>query len=102
MTNHRREGNEMREKTMRTTLAEFDEILSEHRKEAHETAYKKGLEAGGFIASASLRDQFAMAALTGLLSSDLTLIANSDTARECYGIADVMLAARERTEADGK
>lgn len=52
--------------------------------------------------SATLRDQFAMAALTGELASQSSdvgewLDASSDMlARRCYRIADAMLAARER------
>lgn len=42
----------------------------------------------------SLRDQFAMAALTGLLAQGL--IACDETSRESYEMADLMMKARTR------
>lgn len=43
-----------------------------------------------------LRDQFAMAALTGLLASKCTLDSAPHAVREAYEAADEMLKAREK------
>ena len=47
-----------------------------------------------------LRDEFAMAALTGLISShrDYSNNYNVDVAAKAYAIADAMLEARKETE----
>lgn len=46
---------------------------------------------------ATLRDQFAMAALTGALASGIVEArAREHLARACYELADAMLAERER------
>lgn len=55
-----------------------------------ETGYKFQLPPEQFI-TATLRDQFAMAALTGVLSS---LNPPSQAGKICYEYADQMLAAR--------
>lgn len=41
--------------------------------------------------------QFAMAALTGMLSDQAYIGSNETTARLCYALADAMLNARKRT-----
>ena len=63
-------------------------------KELHELSYRLGHADGIAQAQATLRDQFAMAALTGWLASG----GNSCTRKEAddaYMMADAMLTARE-------
>jgi hypothetical protein len=47
-----------------------------------------------FVPIETLRDDFAAAALTGLLAADISF--NNVIAAEAYGLADAMLEARER------
>lgn len=50
----------------------------------------------------TLRDRFAMAALTGIMARNDELGAMcSDTAEECYDMADAMLEARKRVQENG-
>ena len=44
---------------------------------------------------ATLREQFAMAALTGLLAAQNGMRTKLDTAEEAYRIADIMMEARD-------
>jgi len=48
------------------------------------------------LAPPSLRDQFAMAALTGLIASNPTVQASRITAIDAYVHADAMMKAREQ------
>jgi len=46
----------------------------------------------------SLRDQFAMAALTGLLSGRSSIVYAEDSVKKAYTIADAMLEEKARTD----
>ena len=45
----------------------------------------------------TLRDEFAMSALTGTMSSGFVYTDDAEIAKDCYEIADAMLAERSKT-----
>lgn len=60
-----------------------------------DSVYRVATQQGVFQPVATLRDQFAMAALTGLLSCEETSGGPDEFAEWSYEYADAMLAARE-------
>ena len=95
-------------------MTSCDEVLEAHQKsiielgiridevlEAHQKAI---IELGERLSEkASVRDQFAMAALTGLLTSPEILgCTPKKTASDAYAMADAMIEARATLDAKGE